>query len=68
MSSFVDKCWNTISCIEYSNSYNEPEFYQKFNMAISILTRRARNNDDSEFTDKELAVLEYVFGIIEIYR
>ena len=36
-------------------------------MAISILTRRARNNDDSEFTDKELAVLEYVFGIIEIY-
>ena len=67
MLSFQDRCWNTISAIEYSDSYNNPEFYMKFNMAISILTRRARNNDDSEFTLKEIAVLEYVFGIIEIY-
>ena len=64
---FVDKCWNTISCIEYSNSYKKEEFQKKFDLAIMILTRRARNYDDSEFTNKELAILEYVFNIITIY-
>lgn len=68
--SFINDCWNTISAIEYSNSYAEPEsneMYQKFNMAISILVRRARENDNSEFSEEEFNILSYVFGIIEIY-
>ena len=70
MLNFIDKCWNTVNTIEYSNSYAEPksnEMYQKFNMAISILVRRARENDNSEFSEKEFDILSYVFGIIEIY-
>lgn len=61
MISFRERCFNSIAEIEYSDSYSEEDNYQIFNQAISILSRRAKN-DDSEFTDNELEILEYTFS------
>lgn len=65
MFDFVNRCWNTISAIEYSNSYEDCQ--EEFNKAIDILQTRARNNDDSEFTDEEFDILDSVFTTIELY-
>ena len=67
MNNFKERCYNIIAKIEYSDSYNEEKNYQKFNNAISILSRRAKENDDSAFSVKEMEILDYTFITIELY-
>ena len=62
---------NSIAEIEYSNTYSlimengYEKLYEIFNNAISILSRRIKEGDYSEFTVNESAVLEVVFMLLE---
>lgn len=64
MLSFRNRAVNTMKVIENSNAYNREENYQLFNQGISILSRRIRENDNSEFSEKESDVLVAIFTII----
>lgn len=62
---------NSIAEIECSNTYSlimengYEKLYEIFNNAISILSRRVKEDDYSEFTVNESAILEVVFMLIE---
>ena len=66
MISKKEKYFNTITTIEYSDSYQKEKYYQLFNNAISILSKRIREENFSDFSIQEIETLENTMTIIAL--
>lgn len=61
-----ERYFNTIATIEYSDSYQKEKYYQLFDNAISILKKRIREENFSDFSIKEIEILEDTMIIIAL--
>ena len=66
MISKKEKYFNTITTIKYSDSYQKEKYYQLFNNAISILSKRIREENFSDFSIQEIETLENTMTIIAL--
>lgn len=71
MFSFKDKCYFTIETIETSDNYIElfdskpdEEMIDKCNQVIGLLSRRIKEDDSSEFSERKQDLLVEVFSFI----